>query len=210
MADPSQLTLEEPLVEPGAIAIATIAHNAGGGRRDRLPRRVVDRDSQQQPLAARGGALGPLDRGHQALFEAVASADHVDPHVVGDTARGLGGEIAVEQLHQSRHLFGRPLPVVGREREKGEHVDPLPRRRLHRAAHGARPGPVSGRPRQTAPPGPAAVAVEDDGHVGNVMRGTLHFKVSVWIFRSARPAVAGGGRLQPARVASISASMWSR
>jgi hypothetical protein len=91
------------------------AHRVACRLHDRVAGRVVERDAQAQLLAARGGRLRPVDGAAQRRIESVAPADHREPHAVGDAARGLALQVALEEAHEAAHLVLGPAPVVARE-----------------------------------------------------------------------------------------------
>ena len=139
-----------------------------GGSENRVARRVVDGQPQQQTLTAAGSPLGRGDRGTQIRAEAIAAADHLNAHAVRDALVDLAVQMALEQAQQQAHLARRTVPVVGRERVQGEH------------AHAAVGGGAHARPHRLGTDAmtevaahplacrPATVAVHDDSDMQTV------------------------------------------
>ena len=70
------------------------------GLQDRVPGRVVDRDSQMQDIAACGGSFRLPDRIGNAGGQAVATSDHGQTNAVADQAFDFVGQIEPQQSHQ--------------------------------------------------------------------------------------------------------------
>ena len=92
----------------------------------------------------------------------------------------LGAQVPLEQHHQRADFGGRTLPVLDRERVERQHFEPEPRRGLDDVAHRVDAGAMPLDARQVPLPGPAAVAVHDDGDVarqaiGMNLPGELRF-----------------------------------
>src|SRR3954469_5051224 len=133
------------------------------GRLDELgPPAVVEGDPEREPLVVRGLLL---EAGHApAKLEggAVAAADEAR----GDPLPGQIGQLALdrldEDLHERVHLFRRPRPVLRRESEDAERLDPEIDRGLDRPAERLRARAVARGDGQLPPARPTAVPVHDD------------------------------------------------
>ena len=113
-------------------------------------------------------AVCDLEAAHQRLqvgVEPLAAADEAHAHALGDEPRALLLDVAAEEPHQADDLGGGPLPVLGREGEERQVADGEVRAALDDLAHALGPALVTGKPRQSAARGPAAVAVHDDRDV---------------------------------------------
>jgi hypothetical protein len=101
----------------------------------------------------------------QLLRQLRTVTDHADAHA-GTVELG---EVLLDrdehQAHQERHLLGRALPVLGRERKNGEVLDAPVGAGEHRLDERVDPGLVAEHARQEALLRPSAVAVHDDGDV---------------------------------------------
>src|SRR5690606_10489906 len=135
------------------------------GLEHELPRRVIDREAQQQPVAACGRTLEILDRAHELRRETVPPADYVDADTVLDATQPLAHEIALHQLHQRRDFSARPQPVVRGERIQREDGDLRGDGGLDDSPHGLRTGAMAGRAGQSPLHGPPPVTVHDDRYV---------------------------------------------
>ena len=117
-------------------------------------------------LALAVGAVGGLGVGHAApeqLRERVTGTDEAQLDAVLVEGVDFALEDLDEQPHQRIHLTGRTLPVLAAEGKEGQDLDPLANAFLHHGAHALDPGAMPRDPWQMALPGPAAVAVHDDG-----------------------------------------------
>src|SRR5439155_13266963 len=109
--------------------------------------------------------LHPLDRFPGPGDEPGAVAQHVHGDALLPQLGRLSGDVLLQQLHQRRHLARGTLPVLLREREQGEDLDPRRDRSLHDLPHGFHPRAVPQRARQVPLPRPASVPVHDDRDV---------------------------------------------
>ena len=101
--------------------------------------------------------------------DALAAADEAHPHAFVVELRRLAGDPLAEHPHQPLDLLRGPGPVLGREGEDGQLLDPqLDRVAQPRLDHvGAGPVPLDHR--QPALLRPAAVAVGDDRYVSGAV-----------------------------------------
>src|SRR5215212_873100 len=143
----------------------TVGHYPTGGVHDLRAPTVVERDINVQAVVHRGEILGLLHgfehRGRQML----PSSQETEP---GPTLVQLGHLLAgrlEEELHERLYLPLRTRPVLGREGIEGQRLDPGVARRLEQRRKHRDAGPVAGGARKPASPGPAPVAVHDDGDV---------------------------------------------
>src|SRR2546421_2809159 len=152
---------------------------------------VVRGDAQRQPAVFRREPLALLDQQADLRIEAPDVAHHLEADAVAMHALELAGERGLEELHQQRHLLGRPAPVLGAEGEQRQIFNAAFGAVLHRDAHRFEAAAVAGNARQHAAACPAPVAIEDDGDVArhvavrrNLLRraGVLHTAISSFSF----------------------------
>src|SRR5215831_18512325 len=203
--------LHEQAREALALALAVLRGRGGEARgraQDGVARRVIDGEAEMERAALGGGALGVAEQVGEPAGQAVAAAEERELHAALGGRQHLAAQEAAENTKEGGHLGGRAAPVVGGENVQRERAD---------AERGSRLGDLThalGAPFMTcasplaAGERPAAVAIEDDGHVRWTGYGqsTLHCKVSSRAEGLSRDACAS----QRERAARIKASMWSR
>ena len=147
------------------LRIETRGHGAAGGVDNLGAAAVVERDVEQHAGVGRGLALGSAQLFEHVRRQRIGPADHLEADVVAQQRRQLEPQVALEQHHQRAHFRRRPLPVLDRKRVEREHLEPEARGGLDDVADGVDAGAMAFDARQVALPGPAAVAVHDDGDV---------------------------------------------
>jgi len=79
-------------------------------------------------------------------------------------------QVEAEQTPEHVHFRAGAFPVLSRERVEREGVHTQPGTVLYDGAHPLNTGAMPGKPGQTAPLGPAAVSIHDDGDVTRHLR----------------------------------------
>src|SRR5581483_5467766 len=123
---------------------------------------VVDGDPKLHPGAVRGQPLALLDRPYQALAQAVATPNHIDPDGLLDALTGLGRQVPLEEPHQRVDLEIWTSPIVGRERVESQRSDACAGSRFHDAVDRFGAMDVASTARHTSTLSPASIAVHDD------------------------------------------------
>jgi hypothetical protein len=129
------------------------------------PSRVGDHQVHQEAVAAAGGLLDPPDGIPDGLRHGGEVPEHPHPDgAVPELVLLLVG-VELEERHQGEDLLFGSKPVLGAEREEGEDLDPRFHGPVNHLPHGFHSRPVSFLPGERLLPGPAPVAVHDDGDV---------------------------------------------
>src|SRR5207237_882676 len=98
-------------------------------------------------------------------LEAIALANHPDPHAIAMQRGEVIADEAAQQAEQIADLARRPRPVLGRERKYGEIANTELVRGAHDPAQRLDAAAMTLRPRQSARRSPAAIAIHDDGNM---------------------------------------------
>ncbi len=109
----------------------------------------------------------------QLVGDLAAIADDADADAVAGQLGEVLGDRDQHQPHQPGDFFGRPLPVLRREREHGQVLDAAIGAREHRAHQRIDALLVAEEARHEALLGPAAVAVHDDRHMAGNARARI-------------------------------------
>ena len=89
----------------------------------------------------------------------------MDLHSLAHELRSFLTSVHGQEAHQGADLNAGALPVLGRESKQGEDLDPRFDRPFDHLTHGVHSLPVPSTTGQALAPGPAPVAVHDDGDV---------------------------------------------
>ena len=191
---------ERQVLAERASSMSSASHLARDAAPRQLPRgasdvpapAVRDGDDQRHARDCRrcsvSGCLHALAQRRRQLLQVAdeAQADAVLVQLVDFVVERLE-----EAAHQHRDLFLRPLPVLAREREQRQHLDAAARAVLDDLLDGAHAHAMTGRTRQRARSGPAAVAVHDDRDVArNRLPCSSFFTIRYPTSAASRPASA--------------------
>ena len=146
-------------------AARDLRRESPGRLHDVPPAAVTHRHLHLQARICRGQLFA---RGHACLqldAQRVAIADETQTHLVLVEVVDLAIHGFEEQLHQTIHFDGRPLPVLARECEQRECADTAPRAFLYAHAHRTHAFLVAGMARKASCLGPSPVAIHNDRDV---------------------------------------------
>ena len=136
---------------------------------------VVRANCQRELPVQRGLGFGTFDQVNQLVVEARQIADDFQANSRSVHLGNFLLQHQPEQLHQDRHLLGRPAPVLGRECEQGQVFDTALAAGPHRFAHRFDTALMPRHPRQEAARGPAPIAIHDDGDVARNTGGFRNY-----------------------------------
>jgi hypothetical protein len=127
-----------------------------------ITRRVVDGNTEMEPLAPCALLLNVPDGRHQRRGQAIAPANDLHPNSVVDAPRHFTGQVYAKKIHQGLDFGSGSFPVVGREGVQSQSGYAKFTSSLDNPAHGADAGTMTRQAWQAARGSPPAVPIHDD------------------------------------------------
>ena len=153
------------IVAGSSVAVADLGRDAAHGVDDLGPAAVVDRQAHAEARIARTQANGLVEFPHRAFGQPFAAADPGHPGIAGHDLRPLFHEVPLEQLQEKIEFLGRAFPVFAGKAIKRDLLDAQPVALFRHPADAGGALAMSFDARQAPLPGPAPVAIHDDGDV---------------------------------------------
>ena len=124
---------------------------------------VVEAHIENQARIVRGGALRLLQACAHLVAQTLTVTHEVQTHAVTTELRNFLGQSRCQQAHESRNLFLRTIPVLGRKRKYRENLHAALYASASTAAQGLHALLVTRKAREQSALGPPPIAFHDDG-----------------------------------------------
>ncbi|SPE56269.1 hypothetical protein SBV1_2320021 [Verrucomicrobia bacterium] len=146
-------------------AVADLLSEAAHGVHNFGASPIAERHDQSEPIIFSERGDGLLEMLLDEFGQPVNLADDFEPDIVFVQLGGLGLEIMDQVLHEGIDLVFRPVPVFDGKGVKGKVLDGQLAGSANDDAGGFSAGAMALDPGEVPLPGPAAIAIHDDGNV---------------------------------------------